>query len=142
MSLNGSNYDDFYKLCENQGSTLILIKTTKNKIFGGFTPLNWKKCNNKIYDKSNQTFIFSLNLLKKFDMIDKNKYAILFSDSYGPQFGDLDFALKRDIKEGLTFANPFCNFLSDNNLELTGGKGDNEQFVTEELEIYKVIFSC
>ena len=45
MSIHGSDSGDFYKYCENKGPTLLLIKTTKNKIFGGFTPLNWKKEN-------------------------------------------------------------------------------------------------
>ena len=38
MSENGTKNTDFYNKCENQGPTLVLIKTTKNKIFGGFTP--------------------------------------------------------------------------------------------------------
>ena len=65
MSENGSKSSDFHKYCDNKGSTLIIIKTAKNKIFGGFTPLNWKDNGNAINDESNQTFIFSLNLDKK-----------------------------------------------------------------------------
>ena len=33
---------DFHKYCDNQGPNLILVKTKKNKIFGGFTPLSWE----------------------------------------------------------------------------------------------------
>ena len=58
MSINGSNSEDFYKYCKDQGTTLVLIKTTKNKIFGGFTPLNWEKGGGEKKDLSNQTFIF------------------------------------------------------------------------------------
>ena len=43
------------------------------------------------------------------------------------------------MKKGESYANSSCNFLSNNNLELTGGKGNYEIFGTEELEIYKVI---
>ena len=71
MTEDGYKCIDFYNKCENKGPTLILIKTTKNKIFGGFTPLNWKKGGGEIYDRSNQTFIFSLNLMKKYDIINK-----------------------------------------------------------------------
>ena len=35
MSINGSSSKDFHKYCDNQGATLTLLKTTKNKIFGG-----------------------------------------------------------------------------------------------------------
>ena len=139
MSENGSKSDDFHNYCDNQGQTLTLIKTTKNKIIGGFTPLNWKNQGNGINDPSNQTFIFSLNLKKKYNMIKKGHFGIYCSERYGPNFGDCDLCLKENMKIGQTYANQHCNFLSDNNLELTGGKGDHENFDVEELEVYKVI---
>ena len=64
MSENGKKSEDFHKYCDNKGPTLALVKTTKNKIFGGFTPLNWLTEGNGANDPSNQTFIFSLNLKK------------------------------------------------------------------------------
>ena len=42
MCRDGSNCKDFHNSCDNKGPTLIFIQTTKNKIFGGFTPLNWR----------------------------------------------------------------------------------------------------
>ena len=42
------------------------------------------------------------------------------------------------MKNGKTYANNTCNFLSNNNLELTGGKGNSENFEVEEFEFYKV----
>ena len=44
------------------------------------------------------------------------------------------------MKIGVSYANFRCNYLSNNNLELTGGKGSNEDFETEELEVYQVIY--
>ena len=140
MSENGNKSDDFHKYCDNKGPTLTLVKTTKNKIFGGFTPLNWKNKGYGIKDSSNQTFIFSLNLNKKFNMINQKGDGIYCSSNYGPNFGNCDFDLKENMKNGETYANNYCNFLSNNNLELTGGKGDHENFDTEELEVYKVIY--
>ena len=139
MSENGTKSQDFHKYCDNKGPTLILVKTTKNKIFGGFTPLNWNDTGNQLYDKSNQTFIFSLNLMKIYNMINKGGRAI-YCDNSGPYFGNCDFCLKENMKIGVTYANEKCNFLSNENLELTGGKGNNEKFETEELEVYKVIY--
>ena len=138
MSINGYSNKDFYKYCENIGPSLTLIKTTKNKIFGGFTPLNLKKNAGKIYDDSNQTFIFSLNLMKKFDMLNRDNLAFYCDDKYGPYFGNCDFCLKENMKVGTTYANEDCKFLSNNNLELIGEKGDHEEFDTEEFEFYKV----
>ena len=135
-----SKSKEFHKFCDNKGPTLTLIKINKNKIFGGFTTLDWKSEGGKIYDKSNSTFIFSLNLLKKYNMIDLNKEAIKCNEKYGPLFGNWDIGFEQDMKKGESYANINCNFLSNNNLELTGGKGNSEKFETEELDIYKVTF--
>jgi len=140
MSENGSKSKDFHKYCDNKGSTLIIIKTTKNQIFGGFTPLEWNINGGYLKDESNQTFLFSFNLKKKFDMINRNKKAI-YNSNYGPWFGDCDIGLKENMKEGETYANSSCNFFSNKNLELTEGKGDSEYFSVEEFETYKVIYN-
>jgi len=71
MSVNGSSSRDFHNYCDNKGPTLTIVQTTKNKIFGGFTPLNWDINEDNKYDNNNQTFIFSLDLLIK-----KEKSAI------------------------------------------------------------------
>ncbi len=44
------------------------------------------------------------------------------------------------MKLGETYANSSCNFLSNKNLELTGGKGVKEEYEADELEIYKVLY--
>ena len=140
MSENGSNSEIFHKLCDNKGPTLTLISTTKNRIFGGFNPLNWKNKGGSIYDKSNQTFIFSLNLRKKYNMIDNKSKRAFYANLGGPNFGEVDFELGRDMKKGQTYSNNYSNFLKDNSLDLTGGKGDNAFFEVKELEIYKVLY--
>ena len=142
MSIQGYTSYDFHKYCDDAGPTLILIKTTKDKIFGGFTPLNWKEENEKgiKFDKNDETFIFSLNLMKKFDMIDyRGKEAIKCWNKMGPVFSN-DFGLFENLKKGESYANSYSNFLTNNNLELTGGKGKTKEFETKELEIYKVIY--
>ena len=139
MSENGETSNDFHKYCDGVGPTLLLIKTDKDRIFGGFTPLNWGKKNVDVYDNLKRTFIFSLNLMKKYDMIDIKKKSITCKNT-GPVFGDWDFGLDYNMKYGSTYANSNSNFLSNNNLELTGGKGDNDSFNTEEFEVYKVLY--
>ena len=138
MTKNGYRSQDFHKHCDKKGPTLVLIKTTKNKIFGGFTPLDWENKGGKKYDDSNQTFIFSLDLMKKYDMINKNIEAIYCSNNEGPDFGASDFSLRTNLKDGKTYANMDCNFLSNYNLELTGDKGSEDNFETKEFEVYKV----
>ena len=136
MSINGSTSKDFHNYCDNKGPTLTIVKTTKNKIFGGFTPLNWDNSWSKI-DKDNQTFIFSLNLMKKYDMINIKKQEIYCGSDYGPYFGGRDFSIESNMKTAQAYANTETNFLSNNNLELTGNKGDNISFDIEDFEIFK-----
>ena len=140
MSENGTKSSDFHKYCDNKGPTLSLIKTTKNKRFGGFTPLNWNNNGGFIKDINNQTFIFSLNLKKKYNMIKANGIGICCNIIEGPSFGNSDFYLKDNMKEGVTWADKDCNFFNNRNLELIGEQGIKGAFETEELEVYKVIY--
>ena len=71
MSEKGTNCKTFHEYCDNKGPTLILIETTTNRKFGGFTPLNWKSESGSIYDEPNFYFFFYLK--KKYDMFDKKK---------------------------------------------------------------------
>jgi len=45
---------------DNQGPTITIIKSTKGKIFGGFTTNNWDVT--RFFKNDNKAFIFSLDL--------------------------------------------------------------------------------
>ena len=45
-------------MCDNQGPTLVLIKSTEGFIIGGYTPLNWDKSDE--WKSDGDTFLFSL----------------------------------------------------------------------------------
>ena len=62
MSVNGDSSKDFHKYCDNKGPTLTIVKTTQNKIFGGFAPLNWVTKDKNTKDNNEYTILFSLNL--------------------------------------------------------------------------------
>ena len=91
MSINGTKSKDFHKFYDDKGPTLTLIKTVKNHIFGGFTPLSLNILGDEIVDKSKKTFIFSLNSLKQYNMIDSERKSIRYESENGPVFGDYDF---------------------------------------------------
>ena len=38
---HGDKCEDFKKYCNNKGSTLTVIKSQNDEIFGGFTKCNW-----------------------------------------------------------------------------------------------------
>ena len=137
MSENGTKAEDFHKYCDNKGPSLVIIKTKTDRIFGGFTPLDWTKKGELSYDEPFQTFIFSINLKKIFNIKDNESGTIKCDGNYGPVFGNWDFGLNKDMKVGETYATNKSSFLSNDNLELTGGNANNEKFETVELEVYK-----
>ena len=140
MTENGSESKDFHEFCNDKGSTLVLILTTEQKKFGGYTSLNWKSEGGFIGDTSDQTFIFSLNSSKKFDINDKEKSAIKFDLNNGPSFGNGDIIVYQNMKEGKTYANEKSTFLEDNNLELIQQEGEQQSFNIQEIEVYRVIY--
>ena len=127
MSENGAFSKNFHEFCDNKGPSLSIIKTKNNNIFGGFTPLNWNSNNTAIKDEKNSTFLFSLNLMKKFDIINIKNYSIYYFPNNAPYFGASDIRLEKNMKKGQTFTNDSCNFISNNSL-ITERHGDNEFF--------------
>ena len=119
----------------DKGPTLLLIKTGKNKIFGGFTPLNWNKNGGDIYDKSYNTFLFSLNPIKQYSLKDKSVAIKCLSNS-GPIFGNNDLIVEQDMKKGKINNNENSSF--DNFKESIGEK--DESFNIKEIEIYNIIY--
>ena len=50
----------FHSNCDNMGPTITIIKTTFNRIFGGFTAANWESSGGFKNDPS--AFLFSVDL--------------------------------------------------------------------------------
>ena len=50
MKINGNSSKDFHNYCDNKGPTLTIVKITKNRIFGGFTPLDFESYGGQKYD--------------------------------------------------------------------------------------------
>ena len=140
MTENGSESKDFHQFCNDKGPTLTLMSTTEEKKFGGFTSLNWKSEGGFVSDISMETFIFSLNLGKKYDLNDKEKSAIKFDLNNGPTFGNGDIIVYQNMKDGKTYANEKSSFLEDYNLELIQKEGEQQSFNIQEIEVYRIIF--
>ena len=140
MSENGYESSDFHKYCNNKGPTLTFILANDNKKFGGFTPLNWKNDGGFIVDESMKTFIFSLNLNKKYDLFNNDDNAIKLNVDNGPNFGNGDIIIYQNMKGGKLYANDKSSFVKDNNLELIDKKGEQQTINIKEIEVYQVIY--
>jgi hypothetical protein len=111
---------------------LTLVETSKGYKFGGYTPFSFKSQVGDSPKNDNETFIFSLNLMKKFNKL-KEESLIYFCPDYGPCFGNggSDFFLEGNLDYGSTVNRSFLI-----NSELTNG--EKEKYNVNELEIYKV----
>ena len=87
-SRDGFNSSIFHGFCDKKGANLVVIKSEKNRIFGGFTSKSWKSREKPEFHKDAKSFIFSLNgktrhkILEKFD-----EKAVYFAEKKGPVFG-------------------------------------------------------
>ena len=75
-SSNGFRWPKYLEQCGNLTNTIIIAKTKKGKIIGGFTPLSFNPSDNwtsyfdyeDIKDESNSSFVFSLSEKNKFQL--------------------------------------------------------------------------
>jgi hypothetical protein len=58
---DGFGSADFHGKCDGHGNTITLIRTTKDFIFGGYTPLSWDSSNAYKTDSSHQSFVFTIS---------------------------------------------------------------------------------
>ena len=83
-SEDGDTTDDFHRLCDNKGKTLIMIETIEGRKFGGFTNDSWNT--NNSWRSNPNDFVFSLDLNKKYSN-NNNSYSTVSNSSQGPVFG-------------------------------------------------------
>ena len=138
MSKHGYEGKEFRIYCDNEAPTLILIKSKNNHVFGGFTPLSWGK-ENKPIDNSNQTFVFSLDRNKKFDILNPKEHAIRCRKNEGPVFGNCDIKVGEDMRKIDFYSRGNGNYFSKDNLEITGETGEKTSLEALELEVYNLI---
>ena len=136
-SEDGDTTEDFHRLCDNKGKTLIMIETIEGRKFGGFTNDSWNTSNN--WRSNPNDFVFSLDLNKKYSN-NNNSLSTVSDSSQGPVFGysrpgsvDIFF---RDNTLNTGISNSSSSFK-------TNGELNNKQnnFKTKELEVYQVIIN-
>jgi hypothetical protein len=87
---DGWTADQIHARIDGEAPTITIVKTTKNKIFGGFTTIPWDKTSG--YKSDTSAFTFSVDLCSKYPVNPANAcYAIYCNSTYGPTFGDGHF---------------------------------------------------
>jgi hypothetical protein len=90
-SRDGFTSSNFHSKYDGQSPTVTIILTTKNFIFGGFTPIAWDSSGSYKADSSQQSFLFSIkdsrnSAPRSFPLANSSK-AIYCHSLYGPTFG-------------------------------------------------------
>ena len=134
---DGDKSENFHSKCDSVENTLVIIKTTLGKIFGGFTTKLWNHKAN--YTNDPLAFAFSINNQKIYNILDnkKGEFAIYPHNSYGPCFGQgTDFGLYSGCtgrKDNWCSSQKTFNY---NGEHLNG----TSNFQVLDYEVYHVIF--
>ena len=134
---NGFKISEFYAQCKEHSPTLMIIKTTKNYVFGGYTKANWTCNNDWISDKS--AFIFSL-----INMMDKPQFMKVESfnnaircDMNGQSFGHDVFIVSSSNKyRSYSRLGTDYNYNRAYPFYFLGGSPD---FMVQEIEVFHQI---
>ena len=132
-SIDTDKAEIFHKKCDSSKCTLVLVKSTNGKRFGGFTTCNWE--GNCIEKKDNNAFVFSLDKMKIYDVI-PGESAIGCYPNYGPIFSGCQIRVYDQFftRGGTTFEKE-TNYNTEEDYELTGGL---EKFNIKDIEVYSV----
>jgi len=84
-TVDGFSASSFHENCDNQGTTVTVILSEFDCIFGGFTTKSWANHNKYTYDP--EAFIFSLTHKTKLNKQKNTSRSIFCSTNYGPIFG-------------------------------------------------------
>ena len=131
---DGDKAENFHAMCNSYINTVVIIKTSKGRKFGGFTHENWEgEDKNKI---DNRAFLFSIDK-KKIYNVNKNEEAIGCYKLNGPDFCGWQIVVQDNF-----LTNKQCytgekemNFQTEEDYELNGGE---KYFGVQELEVFQV----
>ena len=137
-SEDGDTPYKFHKLCDGLCPLIVLVKTTYNKRFGGFTEAYFEASDELIGKYSNTAFIFNLDREKAFDIIE-GQSAICCHKSYGPVFYGYEYCniylVGNFLSNEGNVARKGDRYKTTFDYEINDGR---QKFVAQEVEIYHV----
>ena len=144
-SRDGWKAKDFHRLCDNQGPTLTIVKSSVGRISGGFTTIPWKQQKEAGWQKDEKALVFSVDSELKFPCLQVDD-AICHQEDGGPQFGFYCLGIQNMNKPNLSNCsfkdngiNHYLYKVSDDgngNSVLTGEGGKGAMFTCVELEVF------
>ena len=132
-TIDSDSAEIFHNKCDFAKKTVVLIETKFGKRFGGYTSCDWK--GNNIEKKDNNAFLFSLDKMKIYDII-QGENAIGCSQKYGPIFLGCQIKIHdKFFKNGGRTCKKEKNYYTQEDYELSGGL---KKFNIRDIEVYSV----
>lgn len=140
----------FHRKCDGIPNNLTLVRTSADKIIGGFTSRGWRshhETNHRNYANDNKSFLLSITNGSKYKCVAPD-CAIYLSQDHGPMFGRKsggDFQISDNADLRSSFFN-IGNAYSDGRKPSTdlwnefSGAVDMYQTTIKEWEVFEVIF--
>ena len=121
---------------DGHANTLTVIKSTNNRIFGGFTSFSYHSLNSQYYYDSN-AFIFSLNNLEVYE-VNKKENSVWIGSSYSIIFGSGHDIYLQDkcLSNSQNCSVQTCYNYKGKSNGLTGGS----YFTTLDYVVYQLVF--
>ena len=86
---DGDSSEKFHSCCDIYAPLIVLIKTKKDVVFGGFTQSPFYYTKKRIGNKDDNAFIFSMSTMKTYE-VEKGSIATCSFKDYGPVFTGFD----------------------------------------------------
>jgi hypothetical protein len=124
----------FHNKCDSAENTLVLVKSSNGKRFGGYTSCSWE--GDSIEKKDENAFVFSLDKMKIYNII-PGEDAIGCYPKFGPVFLGCQIRIyDRFFEKGGTTFEKGANYDTEEDYELSGGL---KSFQVKDIEVYSVI---
>lgn len=131
---NFRDVTNFHKKCDGIPNLLVLCKS-KNEIFGGFTPLKFSSEDTYGYD--NDSFLFSINNLKKYPKNDQNSNRSIWNyKNYGPCFS-YDLCFLENSMNNIKFTK-YRYAISEKFINKKNSYFEDYYIILDSLEIFEI----
>ena len=131
--IDGDSTQTFYNKCSNKFPTVVFVKTTKGRRFGGYCSIGWENTNGN-YKKDINNFIFSLDKKKKYK-IKKPENGIYTNSGYFAFGGGCDFVIYNNCTSNNSSSNyNGRTYETTETYELNG----ESNFTVSSYEVYQI----
>ncbi|KAJ3449345.1 mtor-associated protein meak7 [Anaeramoeba flamelloides] len=132
---NERSLQEFHRLVDNKGATIIIMRNEDGFIFGGFASSKWNT--NQVYFGNSKCFLFNLSLDTKIPYLKKNQKKCLWGSKSSIKFGTTDLVLQQDFQNCYSHIESCYGVgLGRNSIEAKTLLTGEDHFIPEIIEVF------